>query len=50
MQYEAQSPAEYLEMLEADWRKDKLLKVRDLIIQSGPELTESIAYKMLFLW
>ncbi|HOB43907.1 MAG TPA: DUF1801 domain-containing protein [Bacillota bacterium] len=47
MQYDVKSPEEYLETLENDWRKDKLLEVRRLIMQHGPELEESIKYKML---
>jgi len=47
MQYDVTSPEEYLEMLDDDWRKDKLLQVRRLILTHGPELQESIQYKML---
>ena len=28
MQYDANSPEQYLEMLEDDWRKEKLLTIR----------------------
>ncbi len=47
MQYEAQSPAEYLAQLEDDWRKDTLLQVRMVIQTLAPELDERIHYKML---
>ena len=47
MQYDATTPKEYLEMLEADWRKEKLEQVRNMIKKHGPRLEEGIAYKML---
>ncbi|MDH3709050.1 MAG: DUF1801 domain-containing protein [Cyclobacteriaceae bacterium] len=47
MQYDVKSPSEYLEKLENDWRKDKLMEVREMIKSQGPELTEGIQYKML---
>ncbi len=47
MQYDVKSPSEYLEKLENDWRKDKLMEVREMIKNQGPELTEGIQYKML---
>lgn len=47
MQYEANSPMEYLELLEDDWRKVKLMEVRRIILEYGPELEEGILYKML---
>lgn len=47
MQYEATSPEEYVELLENDWRKEKLLQIRELILKYGPELEEGILYKML---
>lgn len=47
MQYDVKSPEEYLAALDNDWRKDKLLEVRRLIFKHGPELEESIKYKML---
>jgi len=45
MQYEASTPEEYLNQLELDWRKDKLLQLRELLLSHG--LNESIEYKML---
>ncbi len=47
MQYEANSAGEYLELLEADWRKEKLMEIRRIILEYAPELEESIHYKML---
>jgi uncharacterized protein YdhG (YjbR/CyaY superfamily) len=47
MQYDAKTPAEYFDMLENDWRKEKLLELRKLIRKLGPELDEGIQYKML---
>lgn len=47
MQYDAKDAEEYLEMLEDDWRKEKLLAIRQMILSYAPELEESIRYKML---
>ena len=47
MEYDVKTPNEYLEILEKDWRKDKLIEVREMIKKSGPELTEGIYCKML---
>ena len=47
MQYDAKNPEAYLEMLEDDWRKEKLLAIRQMIIAYAPELDEVIRYKML---
>lgn len=47
MQYDVKSPEEYLAALEEDWRKDKLLQVRQFALEHGPELEESIRYRML---
>ncbi|MEM8988555.1 MAG: DUF1801 domain-containing protein [Pseudomonadota bacterium] len=47
MQYDAHTPAAYLEALEDDWRKAHLLKIRDLLFAAAPELVERINYKML---
>lgn len=47
MQYNAKDPSDYLSMLDDDWRKEKLLYVRQLILTYAPELKESIRYKML---
>lgn len=47
MQYHASSPEEYLDSLEKDWRREKLLQLRDLIIKQGVDMHEVISYKML---
>ncbi|QPC45554.1 iron chaperone [Mangrovibacillus cuniculi] len=47
MQYDVSTPHEYIEVLEHDWRKDKLLAIRELIQTLAPELEEGIQYKML---
>lgn len=47
MQYEADSPKAYIDMLEDDWRKDKLMLIRSIILESHLGLNESIEYKML---
>lgn len=46
MQYDAKTPEEYLLKLEDDWRKDKLLAVRTLLLSTHP-FEEGIQYKML---
>lgn len=45
MQYEATTPEEYLSLLEEDWRKEKLLELRSLLLNH--DLAEGIRYKML---
>ena len=47
MQYDVRTPAEYLEALEDDWRRDTLMFLREIIRKEAPELTETIRYKML---
>lgn len=47
MQYDIKSPEEYIEVLEEDWRKEKLLAIRKMILDYAPELEEAIRYKML---
>lgn len=47
MQYDAKDAQEYLAMLEEDWRKEKLLAIRQMILDYAPELEEVIRYKML---
>ena len=41
MQYEADSPKAYIDMREDDWRKDKLMIIRSIILES-----QSIKKKM----
>ncbi|WP_449539107.1 iron chaperone [Ferdinandcohnia sp. Marseille-Q9671] len=47
MQYDAKNSEEYLELLEDDWRKEKLLEIRQMIFAYAPEMEEVIRYKML---
>lgn len=47
MLYEASTPEDYLDQLEADWRRDTLTSLRERIKKSAPDLEESIHYKML---
>lgn len=47
MQYEARTPLEYLELLDNDWRREKLQELRNIITSQGTELAEGISYKML---
>lgn len=47
MQYNAQTPIEYLDILEEDWRKAKLLQIRTIILGKAYNFKERINYKML---
>lgn len=47
MQYDAATPEEYMTLLENDWRKEKLIDIRQTILDYAPELEEKIRYKML---
>ncbi len=47
MQYDAQTPEEYIEMLDDDWRRGKIEELRTLIKAKSPDLKEFINYKML---
>jgi len=47
MQYDVKTPAEYFEILEDDWRKEKLEQVHQMIKKHGPDLNQGIEYKML---
>ncbi|WP_099363670.1 iron chaperone [Fredinandcohnia onubensis] len=47
MQYDVKNSDEYLELLEDDWRKEKLFAIREMIFAYAPELEEVIRYKML---
>lgn len=47
MQYDVETPAQYLQSLDDDWRRDKLDQIRSIIRSHGPELVEGIDYKML---
>jgi uncharacterized protein YdhG (YjbR/CyaY superfamily) len=47
MQYDARTPEEYLNGLEDDWRKPKLLALREMILSKDSSIEEGINYKML---
>lgn len=47
MLYNAKTPEEYLKMLDSDWRKDKVLELRAMILATDTKITEGISYKML---
>lgn len=47
MQYEVQTPDEYLKALDDDWRRGTLLELRKLIRSTSTSLNEGIQYKML---
>jgi len=47
MQYEANTPAEYMDALAPDWRRKTVAGLRSLIKANGPDLVEDIHYKML---
>lgn len=47
MLYDVKTPEEYHQALETDWRKEKLLELREMILSSSPDLVEGIRYKML---
>lgn len=47
MLYDAKTPEAYFAQLDDDWRREKLLELRDLIKTAAPSLEETIHYKML---
>lgn len=47
MQYRVNSPEEYFQTIDTDWRKEKILELREIIFEAAPEIHESIHYKML---
>ncbi len=47
MQYDVTTPAEYLEGLDDDWRREKLHQIRALLLSKAPDIAEGIDYKML---
>ena len=47
MQYDAATANEYIDMLDDDWRLEKLQHLRALIKSTAPGLREGINYKML---
>lgn len=44
---DADTVEDYLSSLEEDWRKEKLLEIRTLLLKSAPHLVEEIHYRML---
>ncbi|SNR77644.1 iron chaperone [Puniceibacterium sediminis] len=44
---DANTPSEYIDQLDDDWRREKLQQIRALIKQEAPRLEERIHYKML---
>ena len=46
MQYDAETPGAYLEMLDDDWRREKLLAIREGIL-AVPGVVEGVGYGML---
>ena len=47
MLYDVKSPEDYIQALEDDWRKEKLLELQSLILTLDPSLELGINYKML---
>ena len=47
MLYDVSTPKEYFDQLEADWRQEKLMAIREMILTYGTEFEECIEYKML---
>jgi len=47
MQYEVNTPSEYLSTIDDDWRKSTLESIREIIKSQTPKLVEGINYKML---
>ena len=47
MQYDVDTPEQYLAVLEDDWRRVTLLALRRLILEIDPTIIEYIRYKML---
>ncbi|MGI9389121.1 MAG: DUF1801 domain-containing protein, partial [Boseongicola sp.] len=46
MQYDAETPQQYLAMIDDDWRRERLLAIRDMLLKV-PKMSEGIAYGML---
>ena len=47
MNYNVKTAEEFFSALEDDWRKEKLLEVRDMILSIDNNIEEDIEYKML---
>ena len=46
MQYDAATPKEYLSLLDDDWRKARLMGIREMFL-AVPGVEEGVSYKML---
>jgi len=44
---DAETPSDYIEQLDNDWRREKLQGIRTIIKELAPQLEERIHYKML---
>lgn len=47
MQYDADTPDAYLALLADDWRRERLLAIRKMILEVVPDVAEGIGYGML---
>lgn len=47
MLYDANTPSDYIDQLDDDWRREKLQSIRAIIKQQAPQLEERIQYMML---
>ncbi len=45
MQYDAETPEAYLKLLEDDWRRERLLAIRETLLKV-PGIAEGIGYGM----
>jgi len=46
MQYDAATPVKYLAMIDDDWRRERLLTIREMLLEI-PGIAEGMAYGML---
>jgi len=46
VQYDAKTPKEYLALLDDDWRRERLLAIREMLLKV-PGIVEGIGYGML---
>lgn len=47
MLYDVKTPKEYMDGLEDDWRKEKVIELRKMILSASDDIEEGIRYKML---
>ncbi|MGH1364054.1 MAG: DUF1801 domain-containing protein [Calditrichia bacterium] len=47
MQYDPKTPEEYMNMVEEDWKREKIEQLRRIILSNGTYLDEIINHKML---